>query len=88
MAGVVWVPDDAGCILEATPPVDPFDDGEFSTHDGPGCVHHSLSFPSFLGAQVAKSGNFRHENISGKTKMYCPSLIALQDNFSVSHRQI
>lgn len=51
---VVWVFDDIGCLFAAVPPMDPFNNEEVRTWDGPCSVYHSLQFPSFLGTRVAE----------------------------------
>lgn len=55
-AKVVWVYDDAGCLLEAATPVDPFDGVEVSTYDGQGSVRHFLQSSLFLGICVSEPG--------------------------------
>ena len=54
----MWVFDANNCLLEAAPPVDPFDGGEVSTRDGLGSSPYSVaSFvpgsSSFHSVQVA-----------------------------------
>lgn len=56
VAKVLGVSDDAGCFFEATTPVDSFNGGDVSTHDGLGSVHYFLQSSSFLGIQVAEPG--------------------------------